>query len=66
MAKSASLWMLVALLFVPSVAAAQAPGDVGVFMGYPNLGLIWQVTEKVAIRPEISFSYDLQRYRFRF
>ena len=57
MAKSASRWMLVALLFVPSVAAAQEPGDVGVFMGYPNLGLIWQVTEKVAIRPEISFSY---------
>jgi opacity protein-like surface antigen len=49
-------WMFVALLFVPSVAAAQEPGDVGVFMGYPNLGLVWHVSEKVAIRPEISFS----------
>ena len=48
--------ILVALLLVPSVAPAQEPGDVGVFMGYTSLGLIWQVSEKVAIRPEISFS----------
>ena len=57
MSKGARRWMFVALLVVPSVAAAQEPGDVGVFMGYPNLGLIWQVSEKVAIRPEISFSW---------
>ena len=54
--KSAHRWMLVALLFLPSVAAAQERGDVGVFMGYPNLGFVWQVSDKVAIRPEISFS----------
>jgi hypothetical protein len=41
---------------VPSAAQAQEPGDVGLFMGYPNLGLFWQVSEKVALRPEISFS----------
>ena len=56
MSTSAHRWMLVALLFVPSVAAAQERGDVGVFMGYPNLGFVWQVSDKVAIRPEISFS----------
>jgi opacity protein-like surface antigen len=49
-------WLLVALLLVPSVAAAQERGDVGVFMGYPSLGLVWHVSERVAIRPEISFS----------
>jgi hypothetical protein len=54
--KTTSRWLFVALLFVPSVAAAQEPGDVGVFMGYPSLGLIWHVSERVAIRPEISFS----------
>ena len=48
--------LLVALLLVPSVAAAQDPGDVGVFMGYPSLGFVWQLSEKVAIRPEISFA----------
>ena len=56
MLKTTSRWLFVALLFVPSVAAAQQPGDVGVFMGYPSLGLVWQVSEKVAIRPEIAFS----------
>jgi opacity protein-like surface antigen len=54
--KTTSRWLFVALLFVPSAAAAQEPGDIGVFMGYPSLGLVWQVSEKVAIRPEIAFS----------
>jgi hypothetical protein len=53
---SKSRWLLVALLLVPSVTAAQEPGDVGVFMGYPSLGFVWHVSERVAIRPEISFS----------
>ena len=54
--KCKRVWLFVALLFVPSAASAQESGDVGVFMGYPSLGFVWHVSDKVAIRPEISFS----------
>ena len=57
MSKPVVRWILATLVFFPSVAAAQERGDVGVFMGYPNLGLIWQVSDKVALRPEVSFDY---------
>ena len=56
MLKCKCVWLFVALLFVPSAASAQESGDVGVFMGYPSLGFVWHVSEKVAIRPEVSFS----------
>jgi hypothetical protein len=36
-------------------ASAQDAGKVGVSMGYPSIGLIWHASEKVAIRPELSF-----------
>ena len=55
MSKPVVRWILATLVFFPCVAAAQERGDVGVFMGYPSLGLIWQVSDKVALRPEISF-----------
>jgi hypothetical protein len=55
MSKLVVRWILATLVFFPSVAGAQERGDVGVFMGYPSLGLIWQVSDKVALRPQISF-----------
>ena len=58
MSKLVVRWILATLVFFPSVAAAQERGDVGVFMGYPSLGLIWQASDKVALRPEISFDFS--------
>ena len=38
-------------------AAAQDRGKVGITMGYPaSVGIIWHVSDTVAIRPELSFS----------
>jgi hypothetical protein len=48
--------MAAALACLPSGADAQEKGKIGAFMGYPSLGLLWHATEKVAVRPEISFS----------
>ena len=54
------LFMLtVGVLAVPSRAAAQtADHPVGITMGYPaSIGLIWHVSDRVAVRPELSFSH---------
>ena len=40
-----------------STAHAQNPGKAGITMGFPgSIGFIWHASNKVAIRPEISFS----------
>jgi hypothetical protein len=49
--------VVAALLFLPAEGAAQEKGQTGVFMGYPSLGLIWHPTERIAIRPEVDFSF---------
>ena len=52
---------VVALLLLGSAtnALAQEAGDVGLSMGYPsNVAFIWHVTDRVAIRPEISFAWS--------
>jgi len=45
------------LLLGASAAAAQEPSKVGITMGYPAIGVIWQVSERVAVRPELSLSF---------
>lgn len=48
-----------ALAMVPSQALAQEEGRIGVTMGYPSaVGVLWHVTEDVAIRPEFTFSWS--------
>lgn len=55
---------LISVLFVFAVsvvaarsASAQDTRTVGVTMGYPgSVGLLWNVTDTVAVRPEFSFS----------
>jgi len=38
-------------------AAAQDGGSVGITMGYPaSVGVIWHVTDRVALRPEVSWT----------
>src|SRR5262245_13190537 len=53
-----ALW-LVCLLSVVIVkpAAAQEKGQVGLTMGAPAaVGIVWHVTDRVAVRPELVFS----------
>jgi hypothetical protein len=46
-----------AVLSVGANALAQDTGQIGVTLGYPSaVGVIWHVTDNVAVRPEISFS----------
>ena len=47
------------LCLVPGLASAQEAGKTGVTMGFPaSVGLIWHASEKVAIRPEFSFTHS--------
>lgn len=42
----------------PVPASAQERGDVGLVIALPtDVGVIWHVTERVAVRPEINFSF---------
>jgi hypothetical protein len=53
-------WLLCVMAFVavPAIGSAQEVGQVGITMGYPDsIGVLWHVTQKVAIRPEFSFSH---------
>jgi opacity protein-like surface antigen len=47
----------IATLAVPTATLAQQKGDAGVTMGYPGaIGVIYHVTDRFAIRPEITFA----------
>jgi len=53
-------WLLFVLAFVavPAAGFAQETGRVGITMGYPeSIGVMWHVTDKVALRPEFSFEH---------
>jgi hypothetical protein len=46
-------------LFCPGRAGAQEGGQVGVVMGYPaSAGVVWHASDRIAIRPEVNFSYS--------
>jgi hypothetical protein len=45
------------LLLGASAVAAQEPSKIGITMGYPSIGVIWHVSERVAVRPEVSWSF---------
>lgn len=45
----------VALVAMVGSASAQEAGDVGVVMAYPGaVGVIWHISERIAIRPDVS------------
>jgi hypothetical protein len=54
-----SLPLLVSALFVmPAAVSAQEKGRTGVTMGYPeSVGVLWHVSDKMALRPEFSFAH---------
>ena len=46
-----------AILVITVSASAQEAGQAGVTMGYPGaIGIVYQISESVAVRPEFSFS----------
>jgi hypothetical protein len=50
------LMLTVCLACRPGTAHAQDDPKVGAVMGYPtNVGVLWHVTDRIAIRPEINF-----------
>jgi hypothetical protein len=50
---------LVCAALLPAAAHAQEKGKSGVTMGFPaSIGLIWHASEKVAVRPEFSFTHS--------
>jgi hypothetical protein len=53
------LVLLIASLLCARQASAQDAGSLGVTMGYPaSVGLLWHVTERVALRPELLFNHS--------
>lgn len=51
------LSIIAILLFIATSAQAQQKGQTGLVMAYPaSVGFIWNVTDRVAIRPDISFA----------
>lgn len=51
--------LAVVLAMVPSSALAQEKGKIGVTMGFPSgIGLLWHVTDDIAIRPELTLSWS--------
>jgi len=47
------------LVFAAGSASAQEKGKVGLTMGYPqSVGIVWHVTDRIALRPEVSISHS--------
>jgi hypothetical protein len=54
-----SLLVVLASLGVPGLASGQDAGQKGITMGYPeSIGLVWHVTDTVAVRPEFRFAHS--------
>ena len=54
----AAVLVLPVLFVAQSAALAQDKGDVGISMGYPvAVGVVFHLTDSVALRPEISFTH---------
>ena len=51
--------VVIAASLVPTLASAQEAGKVGVTMAFPaSVGVIWHASEKIAVRPDFSFSHS--------
>lgn len=54
-----SIGFVLVMLGAATHAQAQESGRFGITMGYPaSIGFIWHLSDRVAIRPEISFSQN--------
>jgi len=53
-----ALLLATGFAFSPRPCAAEEPSRVGLSMGYPaSVGIVWHVSNGVAVRPELSFSH---------
>ena len=51
--------VVITACLIPALASAQEAGKVGVTMGFPaSVGVIWHTSEKIAVRPEFSFTHS--------
>lgn len=51
-------FLFAAVLTCPASVLAQEKGQIGITMGYPeSIGLMWHLTDDVAVRPEFSFRH---------
>lgn len=58
----ALLLTILCLALFPAISRAQERGQVGLTMGYPTAaGLIWHPTDRIALRPEITFTQSTSR-----
>src|SRR5262245_31016959 len=49
----------IAACLLPRAAAAQDTPKLGLVMGYPaQVGILWNLSEKVAIRPEVNWTHS--------
>jgi opacity protein-like surface antigen len=54
-ARTLELIVAFTITFLPGIASAQDTPKIGLSMGYPAaIGVIWHVTDRLALRPEIS------------
>lgn len=54
---SIAILALMTVVAAPRVAQAQDQARIGLTMGYPSsVGVIWQVSDRIALRPEITLS----------
>ena len=59
--------LLLALLVVPAAATAQERGQTGLVMGFPvSFGVIWHASDRLAVRPEVSFTHTSQETQTNF
>jgi hypothetical protein len=54
--RTASLLVFSLILLGPAAASAQERGQAGLAMGYPAVGLMWHVTDDIALRPDVAVS----------
>ena len=55
--KKSRLLIIAFLLFIGTSANAQEKGEKGLVIAYPtSVGFIWNVTDRIAIRPDVSFT----------
>ena len=56
--RAVSVFGLAGMLLFPVVAAAQEKGDTGFVASAPaSIGMIWHATDRLALRPEVSFGF---------
>jgi hypothetical protein len=62
-ARTIGLIVVFTILFLPGTGSAQSTPKIGLSMGYPAaIGVVWHVTDGVALRPEISVSKSTSEF----